>query len=451
MKGREKNENEEINRNYLFTRSAYDGFFGLSAWSIRSKYRKYARCKGYANRSTEKVSLRFSWWGGDARHQATLEALQLYMDRNSHVTIEAEYGGYGDYYQKMVTQLAGESAPDIMQVDSIWIADLYKQGEMFVDLYTLEDKMDMSGFDKAFLKNYCEVDGKLQGLPKSIATATFIYNVEFFKKFNIDPETKLDWDVLLEIGSRVHQEDPECYLIQPHFGMMRMLVMSYMKQKSGNNLANDDYTLGYDKELIAEAFGYFRTLLDKGVVVPFEDTGTIAEADEHPIWQNGRSGIIFNFDSVIPKIAGNSTFELGVMLPPIMPGCEDTGITVKPGVLTSINKKTEYLDESVKFMDFYNNDKDALIVLGDTRGVPPTQAAMDVLVGADKLNPLLAKAVAAGVENAGSPVNDITNNAEIDKLTLDLFTEMAFNVKTPEQAAEELVNKLEAKLEELKN
>ena len=27
---------------------------------------------------------------------------------------------------------------------------------------------------------------------------------------------------------------------------------------------------------------------------------------------------------------------------------------------------------------------------------------------------------------------------------------MAFNVKTPEQAAEELVNKLEAKLEELK-
>ena len=76
---------------------------------------------------------------------------------------------------------------------------------------------------------------------------------------------------------------------------------------------------------------------------------------------------------------------------------------------------------------------------------------MDVLVGADKLNPLLAKDVAAGVENAGSPVNDITNNAEIDKLTLDLFTEMAFNVKTPEQAAEELVNKLEAKLEELKN
>jgi oligogalacturonide transport system substrate-binding protein len=397
------------------------------------------------------VSLRFSWWGGDARHQATLEAIQLYMDRNPHVTIEAEYGGYADYYQKMVTQLAGEAAPDVMQVDSIWIADLYKQGEMFVDLYTMEDQIDMSGFDRTFLKNYCEVEGKLQGLPKSIATATFIYNVDFFERFGIDPETKLDWDNLLEIGTRIHQEDPECYLIQPHFGMMRLLILSYMKQKTGSNLANSDYTLGYDKELITEAFSYFRTLIDNGVVVPFDDTGTISEADEHPIWQNGKSGIIFNFDSTIPKIMGNSTFDLGVMLPPVMPGCEDTGITVKPGVLTSINKKTGNLKESAKFMDFYNNDADALIILGDTRGVPPTQAAMDVLVGADKLNPLLADAVAKGTENAGSPVNDISNNAEIDKITLDLFTEMAFKVKTPEAAAEELVSKLEEKLNELRN
>lgn len=398
----------------------------------------------------KKVSLRFSWWGGDARHQATLEAINIYMEKHPHVTIEAEYGGYADYYQKLVTQLAGGSAPDIMQVDSIWIADLYRQGEMFVDLYTMEDKIDMSGFDKTFLKDYCEVDGKLQGLPKSIATATFIYNVQFFERFNIDPDTKMDWDVLLDIGSKVHREDPECYLIQPHFGMMRMLVLSYMKQKIGNNLVNDDYTLGYDKEVIAEAFSYFRNLIDKGVVVPFEDTGTIAEADEHPIWQNGRSGIIFNFDSTIPKIKGNSNFELGVMLPPIMPDCKDKGITVKPGVLTSINKRTANLDECARFMDFYNNDNDMIIALEDTRGVPPTQAAMDILVGAGKLNPLIAKAVDMGMKNAGSPVNDISNNAEIDKISLDVFTEMAFKVKTPEEAADELIKKLEAKLDELK-
>ena len=57
------------------------------------------------------VSLRFSWWGGDARHQATLEAIQLYMDRNPHVTIEAEYGGYADYYQKWLHSLPEKQHP----------------------------------------------------------------------------------------------------------------------------------------------------------------------------------------------------------------------------------------------------------------------------------------------------------------------------------------------------
>lgn len=55
-----------------------------------------------------------------------------------------------------------------------------------------------------------------------------------------------------------------------------------------------------------------------------------------------------------------------------------------------------------------------------------------------------------GMKNAGSPVNDISNNAEIDKISLDVFTEMAFKVKTPEEAADELIKKLEAKLDELK-
>jgi len=274
--------------------------------------------------------------------------------------------------------------------------------------------------------------------------------VEFFKKFNIDPNTKLDWDNLLEIGTRVHQQDPECYLIQPHFGMMKSLILSYMKQKTGNDLALDDFTVGYSKEVLVDGFSYFRKLLDNGVVVPYEDASTIAEADENPIWQNGKSGIIFNFDGTISKIKGNSSFELGVMLPPIMSGYKDTGIILKPGVLTSINKNTKSIDECAKFMDFYNNDKDALILLGDTRGVPPTQAAMQILVDAGLLNPLLATALEKGKANAGSPTNANTNNSEIDKIILDIFNEVGFGKLTPEQAADNIISKVGEKLTELK-
>lgn len=400
--------------------------------------------------SPDPVTLRFSWWGGDARHKATLEAIDLYTQRNPHVKIEAEYGGYSEYYQKLVTQLAGGAAPDIMQVDNIWIADLYKQGEMFVDLYTLQDKIDISGIDKTFLKNFCEVDGKLQGIPKSITTAMFIYNKEFFKKFNIDESIKLDWDNLLDIGTKVHQQDPESYLIEPHFGMMKSLILAYMKQKDGNNLITDDYELGHDKAVIAEALAYFRKLMDNGVVVPYEDAATIAEADERLTWQNGKSGIIYNFDGTISKIKSNSTFELGVMLPPIMPDAKDTAVTIKPGVLTSININTKYIDECAKFLDFYSNDKDALLVLGDTRGVPPTTAAAKILVEGKKIDPLLSDALELGKANAGSPVNANSNNTEIDKIVQDIMDEVGFKSKAPEKAADDMVSKIEEKLAEIK-
>ena len=41
----------------------------------------------------EQVNLRFSWWGGDARHKATLEVIDNYMKEHPNVKIEAEYGG----------------------------------------------------------------------------------------------------------------------------------------------------------------------------------------------------------------------------------------------------------------------------------------------------------------------------------------------------------------------
>lgn len=396
------------------------------------------------------VTLRFSWWGGDARHQATLAAIDLYEEQNPNVTIEAEYGGYSEYYDKMVTQLGSNSAPDIMQVDSNWINDLYNQGEVFIDLYTLVDKIDISGIDPQFLEDYCEVDGKLQGIPKSVSTVMFIYNADFFDTFDIDPNTAFDWDNLLEIAAKVHTQDPESYLIEPHFGMMKVLVLSYMKQKDGSNMVTDDYQVGHSKEVIVDAFTYFQDLFDVGGVVPYEDAATISEADERSTWQNGKSGIIYNFDGPIAKIKGNSTFDLGVTLPPVMAGAVDSGIILKPGVLTSIWNGSENLDEATKFMDFYNNDKDALLALGDTRGVPPMTAGMQTLQDADLLDPNVSVALELGKANAGSPTNANTNNGEIDKIVQDVVDQVCYGTIEPDAAADELISGLTAKLVEIK-
>ena len=73
--------------------------------------------------------MRFSWWGADIRHEATLAAIEAYEEENPGVQIEAEYQGFEGYQQKMMTQLAGGTAPDLVQIDNVWLMDLFVTAE----------------------------------------------------------------------------------------------------------------------------------------------------------------------------------------------------------------------------------------------------------------------------------------------------------------------------------
>ena len=46
------------------------------------------------------IPLRFSWWGGDTRHQATIAAIERYMELNPNIVIEYEYMGFDAYCTK---------------------------------------------------------------------------------------------------------------------------------------------------------------------------------------------------------------------------------------------------------------------------------------------------------------------------------------------------------------
>ena len=66
--------------------------------------------------SGEPVTLRFSWWGSDSRHQALLAVIEAYEKKNPNVKVEAEYQGYDGYYEKIMTTLSSNTAPDVIQL-----------------------------------------------------------------------------------------------------------------------------------------------------------------------------------------------------------------------------------------------------------------------------------------------------------------------------------------------
>lgn len=105
-----------------------------SAGSPATSLTEPASAEGTTPLPNENITLRFSWWGGDARHEATLEALKLYTQKFPNVKVEGEYSGWDGYVQKLSTQIAGGSAPDIISIPDIEAYNLIKQGTL-LDLH----------------------------------------------------------------------------------------------------------------------------------------------------------------------------------------------------------------------------------------------------------------------------------------------------------------------------
>ena len=394
-----------------------------------------------AGGEAEPVTLRFSWWGGEARHEATIAAAELYMEKNPNVKIEFEYSGWDGYKDKLVTQLSGGTAPDIMQVNYDWIYDLRKQDQYF------EGILDLSGFSETAY-NGCWVDEELQGLPSGLSVTTLIVDKPFFEEHGLDSSdpTYWTWDKVLAEGKRIHEENPEHYLLN-EFPTGRSFVVTLLAQK-GIELVDKDYNVACTEEQLVEALNMLKTFIDSGVMLPFEQSSIYAQQTEQfPKWLNNEMGMFMQVASTIPSF---SDMELDVMLIPQYEDAVNSGASLYPTNLICINAKSDKQEEAAKFLNFFFNDPEAIAILGDVRGVPPTEAARTQLEEAGTLNPLIGKAIALGEEHPGMAFHEASFNSELTKVENEYIERFGYGEATAEETASELLAELESICEPLR-
>ena len=133
--------------------------------------------------SDEQVTLRFAWWGGDERANATMEVINKFMEENPNIKIEAEYGSSDGYHDKLATQLASGTAADIVQIDPETMPSFVSTGDYFLDYKDYD--FDLSNFDPNYigLRVNGNYDGKQLGLPTGIAGPALVVNEELAEKY----------------------------------------------------------------------------------------------------------------------------------------------------------------------------------------------------------------------------------------------------------------------------
>jgi multiple sugar transport system substrate-binding protein len=176
----------------------------------------------------------------DANAKYLEEMKRVFEEQNPDIKVNIETVGYGDYFTKLMTVVAGGNAPDAFELNYENFYTYAKKGV----LLNLNDLVETSGFDTSVLNekalNAFSEGGVQYGLPFSFSNVVLIYNKDLFDKAGVEyPTDDWTWADELEAAKKIRALGPMIFGInQP----IQFWDYYKMVQQNGGSFLNEDKT-----------------------------------------------------------------------------------------------------------------------------------------------------------------------------------------------------------------
>ncbi len=399
--------------------------------------------------SDEAITLRFAWWGGDERNEATLKVIEQFEAAHPNVTIEAEYGGNDGYHDKLATQLASGTAADIVQVDPEIFPTYVSTGDYFIDYK--DYGMDLSNFDESYisLEINGRYDGKQLGLPTGISGAGILVNKDLADAIGLDFSQPYDWNALIDMGRKVREYDDSMYLLCANKEyLVNMVVFNYGKQLIGGSFFDPDtQTMKLTEDQLKEVYEYVKQLYDQEVVAPASYqaaySGDNLQSDAN--WIAGKYVAAATYISRIEvMVAANPEPAYMMSQLPKLEGASEAGWASNTPQLLAVTKTCQNPEMAVEFMNYFFNDDTAIETLGDTRSVPPTEKAREICTETGALSEVTMEGANIAAAMGGTPNDKISSSQESKTILFDSVETIGYGASTPDEAAAETIHLLSA-------
>ncbi|AGB41749.1 ABC-type sugar transport system, periplasmic component [Halobacteroides halobius DSM 5150] len=223
----------------------------------------------------EQVEIRLSGWSSSPTESKLFEkVIKGFEKENPNINVKYE-PIQGSYMDKLQTQLASGTAPDVFYVDSVWLPALASKNV----LYPMDKFMKQSGVeDSEFLPgliNGFEYQGKQYGIPKGYSTLGLFYNKRMFKEAGITdvPDT---WAELYQVAKKLTKDTDgdgkvDQWGMSLNTSLARFIVFLH---QNGEQLLNDSMTKSaLDSPEAIKALEFYNMLYQKGYAAQPGDVG----------------------------------------------------------------------------------------------------------------------------------------------------------------------------------
>lgn len=388
----------------------------------------------------EPVTLRFSWWGGDTRHEYTQELIDIYEGDNPHVTIEPEFTDWSGYWDRLATSVAGGDTPDIIQHEIRFIREYADRG-VLADLNDfVGEELDVSALDQEML-TAGTVGDAMYAIPTGVNAFSVVVDPVAFEQAGVEipDDTTWTWEDFVDIGAQITEATGgEIYGAQDK-GFNEANLEVFLRQ-NGESLYNEDGTgLGFSPETMAEWWQISLDQRDRGATPPASITVELeAGGIDTALVATNEGAMGFWWSNQLGGLTEASGRDLQLLR---FPGGSE-GMFLKPAMFWSLSADTEHPEEAARFLDFLLNDERVAEIMLTDRGLPVNLGLRESITGAlDPANQHAAEFVSAiGEEAAPPPGVPPLGAGDIQAILIRLNEEVLFDQLSVEDAVQAFID-----------
>ncbi|MBC8062147.1 MAG: extracellular solute-binding protein [Clostridiaceae bacterium] len=312
------------------------------------------------------VKLSITWWGSQSRHDYTNKLLEMYTAKHPNITFQATPSGWDGYFDKLSAQAAGNTMPDIMQMDYSFIST-YSKNDTLADLtpYVNDKTINVGDVDTNLLGTG-KINNKLTGIVLGGLSLAITYNPAVFTKAGLEaPTSQWTWADFEKAMITIKQKTGT-------YGQSKIDNIStfpyWVRQYGTNMYAADGTKLGFTDDKVFVEYVNMLQRLQKAKAMPNPDEWAQISAkgkEAEPV-VTGTAGATLDW-SKYGVIVTKANPNLKLVTPPL------TGTKAlwnKPSMFFSVAKSSKNQKEAAKFINWILNDAEANKVIMAERGIP---------------------------------------------------------------------------------
>jgi multiple sugar transport system substrate-binding protein len=391
------------------------------------------------------VTLRFTWWGSDTRHAMTQELIEKFEQKNPGITIEGEFTGWDDYWDRLATNVAGRNIPDIMQQDSRYVREYSDRGALLDLNAHLGDTIDDSALDESVLGTG-EVDGATYALPTGVNAFSVVVDPVIMKQAGVEvpDDTSWNWEEMVQTFAEVSKGTPKNVHGMQNFGFVETHFEVFARER-GEALFDENGGPGFSADTLREWWTLMLESRDLGAEPqPSLTVETQAGGIDQSLLSTNRGAAGFWWTNEYPTLFGSSGHDLELLRFPTDNG--QLGMYLKPAMFWAVSSQTEHPEEAAKFVDFLVNDPEAAALQLTDRGLPVNLELREQIEGdLDEANQKAAQFLAEITPELEEPPAVPPQGAgEVQAIMQQLTEQLLFDQITVDEAVERFIKEVSA-------